>query len=100
RPGGREGGVAPDTLGTLSEKVSRRLDLEDVGSGRYQLEVSTPGIERPLKTPAQFRRFVGERGRGETAEPVEGAHVHEGVLAEADDGAIVVDIDGARRRIP
>ena len=59
----RAGGVDLDTLGTVSEKLSRRLDLEDFGRGRYELEVSTPGIERPLKAPAHFRLASQALGR-------------------------------------
>jgi ribosome maturation factor RimP len=57
----REGGVDLDTISELSQKVSRRLDLEGFEPGPYALEVSTPGIERPLRRPEDFRRAVGER---------------------------------------
>ena len=49
------------TIATISDKLARRLDLEDFGEGRYQLEVSTPGIERSLRTPAQFARASDNR---------------------------------------
>jgi ribosome maturation factor RimP len=48
-----------DTITTYSEQISDLLDLHDPIPGRYTLEVSSPGLERPLKTPDQFRRFVG-----------------------------------------
>ena len=86
-----------DAISELSEKVSRRLDLEDFGRGRYELEVSSPGIERPLRTPAQFRRFVGAQVKVKTAEPVEGARVHTGTLVAADDATVVVEVDGVER---
>lgn len=88
-----------DAISALSEKVSRRLDLEDFGRGRYELEVSSPGIERPLRTPEHFRRFVGTRVKVKTAEPVEGARVHAGTLVAADDSTVTVEVDGARRTI-
>jgi ribosome maturation factor RimP len=56
----RDGGVDLDTIAQISEKVSRRLDLEGFQPGPYALEVSTPGLERPLKRPEDFRRAVGE----------------------------------------
>jgi ribosome maturation factor RimP len=62
----RDGGVDLDTISELAQKVSRRLDLEGFEPGPYALEVSTPGIERPLRRPEDFRRAVGERVRIET----------------------------------
>ena len=64
----REGGVDLDTISELSQKVSRRLDLEGFEPGPYALEVSTPGIERPLRRPEDFRRAVGERVRIKTTD--------------------------------
>lgn len=95
----RPEGMDIETLADLSEKVSRRLDLEDFGRGRYELEVSTPGIERPLTTAAQFQRFVGSQAKVKTAAPVDGAHVHTGVIVAVGDDHVVVEVDGAEREI-
>lgn len=95
----REGGVDLQTLTDISERVSRRLDLEDFGSHRYELEVSSPGIERPLKTAQQFARFVGEKVKVKTATPVQGAHVHTGTLTAVSGDRISVAVDGAARTI-
>lgn len=88
-----------DAISELSEKVSRRLDLEDFGRGRYELEVSSPGIERPLTSPAQFRRFLGAQVKVRTAEPVEGVRVHTGTLVAADDATVTVEVDGVERTV-
>jgi len=88
-----------DTLSAISEKVSRRLDLESFGEGRYDLEVSSPGIERPLRTPAQFRRALGGLVRVKTTAPVADTHVHEGPLVAADDFSITVAVDTVERQI-
>ena len=96
----RDGGLDVDTIASLSDKIARRLDLEGFGDGRYELEVSSPGIERPLKTPAHYARAVGARVKVKTASPVDDAQVHEGILLAADEGRIELDIDGTTRAIP
>jgi ribosome maturation factor RimP len=88
-----------DTISEISERVSRRLDLEGFGRGRYELEVSSPGIERSLRTPAQYRRAIGRQVRIKTAAPVEDSRTHTGALVAADDLTVTVLVDGAERRI-
>lgn len=89
-----EGGVDLDTISELSQKVSRRLDLEGFEPGPYALEVSTPGIERPLRRPQDFRRAVGERVRVKTDEGV-----LEGELRAAEDDAIRIAAREGERRV-
>jgi ribosome maturation factor RimP len=96
----RDGGLDVDTIASLSDKIARRLDLEGFGEGRYELEVSSPGIERPLKTPAHYARAVGARVKVKTVSPVDDAQVHEGVLLAADGTRIELDVDGTTRAIP
>ena len=96
----RDGGLDLDTIAAISDKVARRLDLEDFGEGRYELEVSSPGIERPLRTPAQFARSLDARVKVKTASLVDGSRLHVGTLVSADDEAATVEVDGARRRLP
>ncbi len=95
----RDGGVDLDTIAETSEKLSRRLDLEGFGRGSYHLEVSSPGIERPLKTPEHFRRFVGSNVKLKTAVLVDGQRVHQGLLLEADEQGASVEVQGTPRRI-
>jgi ribosome maturation factor RimP len=96
----REGGVDLETISAVSEQVSRRLDLEGFDPGAYQLEVSSPGIERPLRSPRQFERAIGARVRVRTREPVEGSRKLEGALVAADDEAIVIATPGGEHRVP
>ncbi|MET1011197.1 MAG: ribosome maturation factor RimP [Actinomycetota bacterium] len=79
----RDGGIDLDTISQISQKVSRRLDLEGFEPGPYALEVSTPGIERPLRRPQDFRRAVGERVQVKTEDGV-----LVGELRAAEDDAI------------
>lgn len=96
----REGGVDLDTIAEVSERLSRRLDLEDFGPRGYTLEVSSPGLERPLRTPRHFRWSVGQRVKVKTVEPVDGSRVHEGALVSADAEAIAIASEGGERRVP
>jgi ribosome maturation factor RimP len=90
----RDGGVDLDTISRISEKVSRRLDLDGFEPGPYALEVTTPGLERRLKRPQDFRRAVGERVRVRTAEGV-----IEGELRGTGDDEIRIETQGGERPV-
>jgi len=94
----RDGGVDLDTIATIAEQVSRRLDLEGFAAGPYELEVSSPGIERPLRRPSEFRRHVGRRVKVKTAHAVDGRTSFAGELTAADEDGIMVDVGGERVR--
>jgi ribosome maturation factor RimP len=96
----RESGVDIDAIAEVSERLSRRLDLEDFGPRGYTLEVSSPGLERPLRTPRHFERSVGQQVKVKTVEPIDGSKVHEGALVSADAEAIVVASAGGELRVP
>jgi len=95
----REGGVDLDTIAEASRKVSRRLDLEDFGHDSYTLEVSSPGVERPLKSPADFITRVGEKVKVKTFAPVEGSKTHTGTIAAADETAVTIAVEDGERRL-
>lgn len=59
----REGGIDLDTIAQTSERIGRRLDLEGFDPGPYDLEVSSPGIERPLRSPLDFARRLGQKAK-------------------------------------
>jgi ribosome maturation factor RimP len=86
----RPGGVDLDALSQLSATVSRHLDQEGYEDGPYGLEVSSPGIERPLKRPEHFARSVGEQVKVKTTAPLAGSRTHTGTLVSADEDAIVI----------
>jgi ribosome maturation factor RimP len=89
----REGGVDLDTLGTASERVSRRLDLEGFDPGPYDLEVSSPGVERPLREPRDFARRVGDTVRVRTARPIDGSRTLRGTILAADDRVVSISTE-------
>lgn len=99
--GNQGGGVDLDTIAATSQRLSRRLDLEGFEPDRpYELQVSSPGLERALREPRHFERSVGQQVRVKTVEPVDGRRVHEGALVSADAEAIVIASDGGELRVP
>jgi ribosome maturation factor RimP len=95
----RESGLDLEAISEASERISRRLDLEDFSSGPYTLEVSSPGVERPLRLRRDFERRVGDKVKVKTAAPIEGSRTHTGTLMAADEESIVVATEAGERRI-
>lgn len=90
----RPGGIDLEAISEVGTTVSRLLDEHDPVPGTYTLEVSSPGLERPLRRPEHFRRFVGTTVAVKTKPGVDGERRARGVLEEADDEGVVV---GGRR---
>lgn len=90
----QDGGVDLETIAEISREVSPALDAHDPIAGSYTLEVSSPGLERPLRTPDHFRRVVGEVVTVKTHDEVEGARRHEGVLRDVDADGVTIDVEG------
>ena len=84
------GGIDLDTVARASEIVSAALDRADPIPSRYTLEVSSPGIERPLRTPAHFHRSVGGTVAVKTRPGTEGDRRLEGILEVAGETGITV----------
>jgi len=95
-----EAGITLDDCERVSRAVSELLDAQDPIPGQYTLEVSSPGLERPLRTAQQFARFVGETVLVETVQPQEGRRRFKGTLAAAGDETIEVEADGQRWTLP
>jgi ribosome maturation factor RimP len=82
-------GVTHGDCEMISDYVGTVLDVEDViPGGRYTLEVSSPGLERPLKRPKDYERYVGREVKVVLREPVEGCKVYEGKLASFAGGMV------------
>lgn len=95
----RAGGVDLDTITEVSQRVSRRLDVEGFDPGPYSLEVSSPGLERPLRRPEDFSRRVGETVKVRTAEPVEGLLVFRGRLVAAGEDDVTIATESGERTV-
>lgn len=93
----RAGGVDLEALGAITRAMSRAFDDADPIAGRYTLEVTSPGVERPLRTPEQFARAVGDVVKVRTSPSVEGDRRVQGVLATADDEGVTIRTDDVMR---
>jgi ribosome maturation factor RimP len=93
--------VEADVVELVSKDLSRALDQADPVPGSYTLEVSTPGLSRPLHTRRDFRRQRGHEVSIILAGPAEGAGESvQGVVIDADDEAVVLEVDGGQVRVP
>lgn len=87
----RPGGVDLDGLSEINRAISAALDREDaIPGGRYTLEVTSPGVERPLRTPEQFQRFIGSQVSVKTRPGIDGERRLAGRLAHADGSGVVI----------
>lgn len=96
----KEGGPNMDNLSQVSRELSALLDAQDVVEGAYTLEVSSPGINRPLRRPEHYRRFIGKKVRVRTRDLVQGRRSFLGPLLDVSSEKIAVNQDGARIEIP
>ncbi len=95
-PGDEQHGITVDDCSHLSRIISDLLDVEDAPGGQYNLEVSSPGLFRPLTKPAHYERVVGQRIRVKTYRKLEDRRVFTGTLVEINAETIVVEVDGQR----
>jgi ribosome maturation factor RimP len=93
-PEGDERNVGIEECEAVSREVSAQLDVEDPISGNYTLEVSSPGIDRPLFTAAQFARFAGETAKVGLKLPQDGRRRLQGRIGQVQGDTITFDVDG------
>jgi ribosome maturation factor RimP len=96
----KKGGPNMEDLSGLSRELSAVLDENDVVEGAYTLEVSSPGVNRPLKRPEHFERFIGKKVRVRTRDLVHGRRSFLGPLLEVSTDKIALNQDGTRLEIP
>ena len=88
-----EGGIEVDDCAAISTAVSATLDVEDPIEDQYTLEVSSPGIDRPLTRLKDFDQWVGYVAKIETTEMIDGRKRFKGVLAGTEDGEVLIEIE-------
>ena len=93
-------GITVDDCSKVSYQLSGVLDVEDPIPGRYQLEVSSPGMDRPLYTPEHFARFAGETVRLQLSRPLEGRRRFKARLEGLEGQDVLLLDEGELVRIP
>lgn len=95
-----ENGINLDDCGAVSHQLSGVLDVEDPIAEEYDLEVSSPGLDRPLFDLEHFERFKGQKARLKLMTLVNGRRKLEGVLAGCEGGDVLIDVEGETLRVP
>lgn len=88
-----ESGINVDDCAKVSHQISGLLDVEDVVKGQYNLEVSSPGLDRPLFTEAQFNAYVGHKVKLALAVAVNGRRKFQGILTGCAEGKVRLEVD-------
>ena len=96
----KPGGIDLDDCETVSRAVSALLDVEDPVPDNYNLEVSSPGLDRKLTKVEHFQRFEGETVKVQMRIPIAGRRRFRGTLVSSDDENIVVEVDGEAYSLP
>ena len=104
RPGpgaSAEESVSVDDCASVSRDLSAIFDVEDVIPTSYTLEVSSPGLDRPLRRPDDYTRFAGRRAKLVMRQPVDGQSYFKGKLGGIDGRDVLIEAeDGRRHRVP
>jgi len=101
RPGTNEPGlgVTLDLCADISRDLSAALDVAEVITARYRLEVGSPGVDRALYGLADYARFAGRLAKVKLKQPLDGQKVLRGNLKGVDDGRVVLECDGQELRL-
>lgn len=93
-------GIGLDDCEAVSHQLSGALDVDDPIGGQYDLEVSSPGLDRPLFELAHFQRFAGARARIRLLDKLDGRRRFDGRIIGVDGEMVLLDVDGARVALP
>ena len=96
-----EDSVSVDDCARVSRDLSAVLDVEEIVPTAYTLEVSSPGLDRPLRHAEDYRRFTGRRAKLVMRDAVDGQKFFKGTIAGVEDNDVLIDeIEGRRHRVP
>jgi ribosome maturation factor RimP len=97
----KEGGITLEDCQRVSEQVGDLLDVEDLIGHGYRLEVSSPGLDRPLTREGDFVRFIGKRARISSREPISNQRNFQGKILGVEDHQVLIEEDkGVKVAIP
>lgn len=89
-----DGSMSLDDCADISQQVGAILDVEDIMPGEYRLEVSSPGIDRPLVKLADYEKYIGHAAKIEMTLPVNGRKRYTGVLKTIIGDVLTIEVDG------
>jgi len=95
-----DGDIQLDDCTTVSHQISALLDVEEPLPGRFNLEVSSPGLDRPLRKIEDFQRFIGEIVKLKTSMALAGQRNFKGQLLAVENDELVLDCDHKQIRVP
>jgi len=96
----KEDGVNVDDCSSVSRQISALIDVEDPVSGQFNLEISSPGSDRPLRRLVDFQRFVGSLVKLKTVMPLQGQRNFKGRLLEVSEETVVIETDDEEISLP
>lgn len=94
------GGIDLQECARLNEKIGNTLDAQSQELNRYILEVSSPGLDRPLRVKSDFLRCINRKARFFLSESIKGKIEHEGAIIKVEQDSVYIDIDGDIVEIP
>ena len=98
--GSEDDGVVIEDCSAVSRQISALIDVEDPIRGQFNLEVSSPGLDRPLRRLQDFQRFTGSLVKLKTVMPLEGQRNFKGRLLEASEDVVVIETDAEEISLP
>lgn len=98
--GPNRSGVVVEDCVAVSRQVSAALDVEDLIAGEYNLEVSSPGVDRPLFSAADFEQQIGNMVKVKLGVTATGRRNYKGVVEKVEEGLIVVEVDNELYELP
>lgn len=96
----KESGIVVEDCSAVSRQISALIDVEDPISGHFNLEVSSPGLDRPLRRVKDFQRFSGEVVKIKTGMAIEGQRNFKGLLRGIENDQVIIECEDKEVRLP